>query len=83
MGVIVKPITVGGPSETDDRNDKLFRQTLTLDIRTEWRREVPVENTVDAILFTAVIQNFTNNNPPAVNMTIKAELSLTDMLLTM
>ena len=37
IGIIVKPISVSGTSETDDRNDKLFRQTLTLDIRTEWR----------------------------------------------
>jgi hypothetical protein len=33
IGLIVKPLTVGAPSETNDRNDKLFRQTLTLDVR--------------------------------------------------
>src|SRR5579859_1645528 len=35
IGLIIKPINISAASETDDRNDKLFRQTLTLDIRTE------------------------------------------------
>jgi hypothetical protein len=84
VGVIVKPITVGGPSETDDRNDKLFRQTLTLDIRTEWRREIPIVNTIDAILFTAAFENLSNPDVPgAPNLTINTEISVSDMLLNM
>jgi hypothetical protein len=48
-GVLVKRISVGSPSETDDRNSKLFKVTISLDIRSEWRRHIPVENVVDAI----------------------------------
>jgi hypothetical protein len=81
IGIIVKPVTVGGTSETDDRNDKLFRQTLTLDIRTEWRREIPIETTIDAILFTATFQNAANpNSPIPANLTINTEVNLTDLL---
>jgi len=64
-GIIVKPISIGGPSEQDDRNDKLFRQTVTLDIRTEWRREIPIETFIDTILFTA---EFTNTDQPLLPM---------------
>lgn len=82
VGLIVKPIQIGAPSESDDRNDKLFRQTLTLDIRTEWRREIPVAGIIDAILFTV---NFSNLSQPdstaAANLTINTETSLQDMLL--
>lgn len=82
VGIIVKPVNIGGASETDDRNDKLFRQTLTLDIRTEWRRQIPVSSVIDAIFFTSSFQDISNPNGVASpNLTVNTELSLTDMLL--
>ena len=83
-GIIVKPFELSGTSETDDRNDKLFRQTLTLDIRTEWKREIPIGSTIDAILFTASFADLSKpDSPIAANLTINTEVSLTDMLLKM
>lgn len=82
IGVVIKPLTIGAPSESDDRVDKLFRQTLTLDIRTEWRREIPVSNVIDAILFTVYFQDLSNpNSVEAQNLTIETDVSLTDLLL--
>ena len=81
VGVIVKPPVIGAPSEGDDRNDKLFRQSITLDIRTEWRREIPISNLIDAILFTVNFVGFTPNNVFAANLSINTETSLTDILL--
>lgn len=84
IGIIVKPLSIGAPSETDDRNDKLFRQSLTLDIRTEWRREIPIANTIDAILFTASFGDLAKpNSPIAANLTINTETNTADMLLKM
>lgn len=84
VGVIIKPLSIGAPSETDDRNDKLFRQTLTLDIRTEWRREIPVDNIIDAIFFTATFEDLSKPaSPVAANLTVNTETSLTDILLKM
>lgn len=49
-GVLVQPgVASGSPSEGEDRNDKLYKQTITVPIRTEWRREIPVQTVVDAI----------------------------------
>lgn len=48
-GILMKRISAGAPSEGEDGNEKLYKQTINLDIRTEWRREIPVENTVDSI----------------------------------
>ena len=82
VGVIIKPISVGAASETDDRNDKLFRQTLTLDIRTEWRREIPVGNLIDAIFFTVDFQDLSApGHPVAANLTINTDISITDLLI--
>jgi hypothetical protein len=83
VGVIVKPPVIGSPSEGDDRNDKLFRQSLTLDIRTEWRREVPVGNLIDAVLFTVNFGGLTPDSPASANLTINTETSIYDMLLNM
>jgi hypothetical protein len=84
VGIIIKPPSIGAASEGDDRVDKLFRQTVTLDIRTEWRREIPVKNTIDAIFFTSFFQDSSiPNSPVAANITINTETSITDMLLNM
>lgn len=81
VGIIVKPIVIGSPSETDDRNDKLFRQTVTLDIRTEWRREIPVGNLIDAILFTVEFADLERpDSPIAANLTVKTEVNTNDMV---
>lgn len=82
VGIIIKPINIGGASESDDRNDKLFRQTLTLDIRTEWRREIPVDTIIDAIFFTATFAELSRPGSPAsANLAVHTETSLTDILL--
>lgn len=81
IGLIVRPISWSAPTETDDRNDKLFKQTLTLDIRTEWRREIPVSSVIDAILFSIEFSNLANPNAPiAQNLTINTRLDITDAL---
>jgi hypothetical protein len=82
VGLIIKPISIGGTSETEDRNDKLFRQSLTLDIRTEWRREIPIDSLIDSILFTVNFQDLANpNSIPDPNLAIVTEVSFTDLLL--
>lgn len=79
-GIIVKPINVSGASETDDRNDKLFMQTLTLDIRTEWKREIPIKNIIDVITFAANIKSKYSKQPEE-DFQIKTEVDLIDVLL--
>jgi hypothetical protein len=82
VGVVIKPLSYGAPSESDDRNDKLFRQSITLDIRTEWRREIPVGSIIDAILFTATFEDLSRpESPVSANLTINTDISLLDILL--
>lgn len=84
VGLIIKPVSWSSPSETDDRTEKLFRQSITLDIRTEWRREIPVGNIIDAIFFSASLEDFSQPAAPVpANLTINTEVSLTDILINM
>lgn len=83
IGIVVKPVSISAPTETDDRGvDKLFKQTLTFDIRTEWRREIPIKTLIDTILFTVEFQNLESPiSVPAPNLTINTDVSITEMLL--
>jgi hypothetical protein len=82
-GVSIKPygISIGSPSESDDRNNKLFRQTLSLDIRTEWSREIPVLSTLDFISFCIDFGNLAPVEPIiAPNLTVSTSVDLFDYL---
>lgn len=57
-GIVVKPPSIGSPSESEDRNDKLFRQSITLDVRTQWERNVPVKNIIDVINFSMEFRKY-------------------------
>lgn len=80
-GVTVKPLSIGAPTETDDRNDKLFRQTLTLEIRTEWEVRKPIGNIIEVINFSLEFVDLDNPNAPvAQNLTINSQISLLDIM---
>ena len=83
-GIVIKPPSVSADSESDDRNDKLYKATISFDVRTEWERSIPVQSTVDAINICMEIGNtlspvFTS----APNVTIENTLSLTDIMLNL
>lgn len=79
-GVAIKQnISIGSPGQSDDRNDKLYKQSLSLEIRTEWRRIIPVLNTLDSINFCVEFGNLAANPPDiAPNLTINQEINLLD-----
>ena len=83
IGLLVKPPTIGSPSEIDDRNDKLFKQSVTFDIRTEWERNVPVSSIVESILFTVSFEDFEKHTVPQDDFSINTEINLSDMLINL
>ncbi len=81
-GIVIKPPQATSASESDDRNDKLFKQSITLDARCEWRREIPVENIIDAIFFSLDLVNLQDPDAiPSPNLAINNKLSITDMMI--
>lgn len=80
-GVTVKPLSWSAASETDDRNDKLYRQTLTIDIRSEWEVHQPIGNVIDAIHFAIEFgRTDVPNAPIAQNLTIDSETTFFDLM---
>lgn len=69
-GVAIKPdISVSAPSETNDRTDKLHKVTITVNVRCEWRREIPISNLVESISFCVEMGNL-NTEVMAPNLEI-------------
>lgn len=77
-GVIISEIGASSPTENDDRNDKLFKQTVTLSIQSQWRREIPISNICEAINICIEFASNLAINPPAIapNLGISTRVDL-------
>ncbi|MCZ2224565.1 MAG: hypothetical protein LC122_13150 [Chitinophagales bacterium] len=79
-GLIIKPLNIGGVSTTEDRNDKLFTQSITLDIRNEYRREIPIETLIESVLFSIEFDDLSQKYPsPAINLNIDTSVTLSNI----
>jgi len=81
-GLLVKGVTSGSPTESQDRNDWVFQQTVSLQVRSEWRREIPVANVIDMIQFSV---DFQRTDPPpsgpiALNLSIQTNKTILDLI---
>ena|ERR1019366_7190098 len=80
-GIIVKPIVVGSPTEILDRNDNVFQQSITLDIRSQWEVQIPISNVIEAISFSIEFgRTDIIDAPIAQNLTITTEMSFLDIM---
>lgn len=78
-GLIVLGVSTNGVSETDDRNKKLFKDTVTLKIRTEWRRHIPISNIVE-VIGAALEFGQVPDGIPSPNLTVNTEQTLIEIL---
>jgi len=80
-GLIVKNVSAGATTERDDRNDHLFVQTVTLQIRSDWHRHIPITNIIDIINLSV---EFGRIDPPpgtvAPNLTINISENIVDVM---
>lgn len=80
-GIIVKPMQIGAPTEGEDRNDKLFNQSITLNIRSEWEVNAPINNVLEVINFVVSFGRIGEiNYPTDPNFTINTQNRLSDVV---
>jgi len=66
-GVFVTTVNAGSQSETEYRNDFIFQQPMSVEFMSDWRRIVPVGDTLQAIGFdmtTTTGEEDTSTSPP-------------------
>lgn len=74
-GLVITGVSTSGSSEIDDRNDKLFKDTVQLKTRSEWRRHIPISNVIEIIHF-AIDFGKLDDTPASPNLRIDAEIDL-------
>lgn len=82
-GVLIKSgqPSLGGVSEGDDRQqDKLYKATISMDIRTEWRRLIPIDNIVERINFCVDFQVRGQTGVVNPNIQISDSVSILDQI---
>jgi hypothetical protein len=80
-GVVVKPTSIGSPSEVDDYKDKLYKISVSCDVRTEWAQNIPIDSVVDAITFCIEFGSLAQNPPVmAPNIEIHSVIELVNMI---
>ncbi len=81
VGLIIKPPSISAAADREDRNDKLFSQSINLDIRTEWRREIPIDTLIDRIHFSIQFTESIENGSINPALEIDTDVSFTDLML--
>ena len=82
-GVLVKSgqPSLGGVSEGDDRQqDKLYKATVSMEVRTEWRRLIPVDSIIERINLCVDFRVLGESGLTNPNLQISDTLSILDQI---
>ena len=82
-GLFIKNVSVGGESFELYQNDNIFKQTISLECRGDFRRAIPIDSIVEAINLCIEIGHFTESDVflPDPNLQINSDLDLTNTIL--
>lgn len=76
-GLFIKSVKTDGESSEVYQNDLIFKQTISLDCRGEYRRLVPISNIIEVIDVCIEFGNI-EYNTPAPNLQINYQFTLED-----
>lgn len=77
-GLFIKNVRVGGESAEEYMNDKIFKQTVSLECRGEYRRIIPINSIVETISICIEVGNI-DNNAYDPNLEINYKFDLLDV----
>jgi len=80
-GLVIKKVSSNPSGESDDRNqEKIYKQSVSLDIRTEWRRLIPIENIIDRVNFCIDFIAMDSTSPASPNLSINTYVELLNQI---
>ena len=78
-GLFIKSVKTDAESSEIYQNDMVYKQTITLECRSEYRRLIPIENIVEVIDLCVEFGNI-GNNLPDPNLQINYQFSFDDII---
>lgn len=79
-GLFIKNVKTDGESTEQYQNDLIYKQTISLDCRGEYRRLIPINDIIEIINVCIEFGDITNDNSDP-NLQINYSFDLTDMIL--
>lgn len=76
-GVFIKNISTGGETEREYSNDHLYMLSINLDIRSEWKVHIPINDVLERIALYITFDSDTEDEP-AGNLTINDRITISD-----
>ena len=78
-GLFIKSVKTDGETSEVYQNDMIYKQTITLECRSEWRRLIPISNIVEIINLCVEFGNISYNLPDP-NLQINYTYDLSDLI---
>lgn len=79
-GVFIRSMSTGGETEQTYSNDHLYMISINLDIRSEWKIHIPINDVCERIALCITFDRFGSTDPPASGLDIIEQISLVDQL---
>jgi hypothetical protein len=78
-GVFIRSMSSGGETEQPYSNDNLYMISINLDVRSEWKIHIPINDVCERIGFCLTFDTLATD-PPADGLTINEQITLVDQL---
>jgi hypothetical protein len=78
-GVFIKTIRSGGETEEPYANDYLYTVSINIDVRTEWKIHIPINDVCERIALCLTF-NALDSDPPANGLDVNEQLTQADEL---
>lgn len=79
-GVFIKTMSTSGEVEQDYSNDRLYMISINLNIRSEWKIHIPINDVVERIGLCITFDALDSTDPEADGLTINEQITTVDQL---
>ena len=79
-GVFIRSMNTSGEVEQEYSNDRLYMISINLDVRSEWKIHIPINDVVERLGLCLTFDTFDSTDPDADGLTINEQITTVDEL---
>jgi len=79
-GVFIRSMSTTGETEQPYSNDHLYMISINLEVRSEWKIHIPINDVCERIALCITFDSFDSTDPPADGLDIVQQITLVDQL---